>query len=54
MTTPKRLTEIVPQKAIVDGTLLVTVIRETADGAYVVETGHGSLIVDKTRLQLIA
>ena len=52
--TVKRITEILPQKAIVDGTLLVTVLRETEDGKVVVETGHGSLIVDKTRLTLIA
>lgn len=52
--TIKRITEILPQKAIVDGTLLVDVLRETEDGKVVVETGHGSLIVDKTRLQLVA
>lgn len=52
--TIKRLEEIVPQRAIVDGTLLVTVIREQANGQVVVETGHGSIVVDKTRLQLIA
>lgn len=52
--TVKRITEILPQKAIVDGTLLVTVLRETEGGQVVVETGHGSLIVDKTRLTLIA
>jgi hypothetical protein len=54
MTNPKRLTEIVPQGAVVDGTLLVTIIRETEDGKFVVETGHGSLTVDKTRLTVIA
>lgn len=52
--TVKRITEILPQKAIVDGTLLVTVLRDTEDGKVVVETGHGSLIVDKTRLTLLA
>lgn len=52
--TTRRITEILPQKAVVDGTLLVTVLRETEDGKVVVETGHGSLIVDKTRLTLIA
>jgi hypothetical protein len=52
--TVKRITEILPQKAIVDGTLLVTVLREAEEGKVVVETGHGSLIVDKTRLTLLA
>lgn len=52
--TIKRITEIVPQKAVVDGMLLVTVIREAPNGQVVVETGHGSLIVDKTRLQIVA
>ena len=51
--TTRRITEILPQKAIVDGTLLVTVVRELDEGQVVVETGHGSIIVDKTRLVLI-
>lgn len=52
--TVKRITEILPQKAVVDGTLLVTVVREAEGGKLVVETGHGTLVVDKTRVQLIA
>jgi hypothetical protein len=50
----ERLTELVPQKALVDGVLIVTVIRYKEDGQVIVETGSGSIVVDPTRLQLLA
>lgn len=48
------MTDIIPQKVVVDGTLVCDLVRRTEEGNIIVDTGHGTMVVNSTRVQLLA
>lgn len=52
MTTPDEFRR--GEKVVIDGTLIVTVNMKLSTGNYVVETGHGTLVVAPDRIVALA